>query len=213
MEKRFTGDRVKILREHLNKAIAPFGEKHGMDIHFGDAKFDPICCTFQVKITFLPDEDFDPARTLWEVHCGRIGMDPEDLGKEFALYGQIYRLTGYNPNEKKNCLVITRLQDKKRFSAPPEQVYNAIYGPKDSLQILQESMLRTKHSWEDNCQKFGMKASDFGRTISLNGNLVVICGYDSSAKRKPICVRDLNTKEDLWVSIKSVKAALTQYKD
>lgn len=130
MEKRFTCERVKVLREHLNKAIAPFGEKHGMDIHFGDAKFDPITCTFQVKVTFLPDEDFDPVRALWEVHCGRVGLDPEDLGKEFTFYGmpERYKLIGYNPNNSHNSLIIRRLSDDKILAAAPEHVYAALYG-------------------------------------------------------------------------------------
>lgn len=212
MDKRFTSDSVKALREELNKTLEAFGRKHNMEITLGNAVFDPINCNFQLKVKLLPTDDFDPALAFWSVHCGRIGFDPADLGKQFTLGNTLYKLTGYNPNEKKNCLIITRLQDGMRFSASPEQVYNAIYGPKDAKQLLQDAMLQAKHNWDSNCQEIGLNPGDFGRTISIGGQLVVLCGYDGSAKRKPICAKDLNTKADLRFSVQSVKKALDQYR-
>lgn len=210
MDKLFTAEKVKDLRQELNKAIASFAAKNGLEVHFGDAKFDPITATFQVKVTHLPSEDFDPIQALWEVHCGRIGFAPEDMGKEFSFYGypERYRLIGYNPNAKSNSLVILRLRDKKKFSATPENVYNAIYGPQNPAPMQDAGALRAKKIWDASCWRSDLKPEDFGKTIYLNGEFCVIVGYDNASRSKTILVKSLEREEVFAASSRDVKKAL-----
>lgn len=216
MEKRFTNENVKVLRSGLNDAMEQFGKKYGLMIHFGDAKYDPLNCTFQVKVSFAPGEDFDPVQALWEVHCGRIGFAPGDMGKEFSFYGnpERYKLVGYNPNAKSNCLVILRLRDNKKFSATPENVYNAIYGPQNPTPLQEEGALWAKKIgdrkiWDSFCWRSGLKPEDFGKTIQLWGGVpCVIVGYDDTARSNTILIEPVGKDVVYAVSSRIVKKAL-----
>lgn len=222
MEKSITSELLKALRPELNEAVKDVAAKHGLNIVFGNAKFDSTSATFTVNLSFAASEDFDPAKAAWDANCSLpwIGLDKEDYGKIFSFPGetQKYRITGFNVNAKKNPIVIQRLPDGKEFVTSPLEIRTAL-GRVVATKVPSPSGSETddpsaianrrKSEWIMNCWRWGMKAEDFGKETVINGTLYRIVGCKPSARKNGIIVKSTKTHGKEYVaSGEDVKAGL-----
>lgn len=56
---------------------------------------------------------------VFEENAQKVGLLPEDFGRKFYAGGKVYRLSGVNPKAKKNFLIVTSLENGKKYSMSP----------------------------------------------------------------------------------------------
>jgi len=120
MRKLTTFDRpsVKEFSDEFAKALKTLCEEAGVDLIKQTGSYSgntlTIRATFNIEGAEKPEER-DFARC-----CGRFGLDPEDLGKEFTTgRGNTFRITGINPKRRKYPIsgTCTRTGKQYKFSA------------------------------------------------------------------------------------------------
>jgi hypothetical protein len=80
--------------------------------------------TFSLRVG-IPEPDgtiFEPGKALFEVMAERYGLAPSDLGREFTVRGETFRVTGLNPNRPKYPIDVERLPDRRGFKFPADLV-------------------------------------------------------------------------------------------
>ena len=59
---------------------------------------------------------------LFEVMAESYGLAPSDLGREFTVRGEPFRVTGLHPNRPKYPIDVERLPDRCGFKFPADLV-------------------------------------------------------------------------------------------
>lgn len=122
---KMTKETVSTLRDAINDALKSVGEKHGVTIHCGNAKYDDYSATFSLDASIAATEDFDPAREKWAKHVAFTGLTPEDYGKVIYINGAPYTICGFNSSARKNCIML-KSKGGGEFVADIETVLNAL---------------------------------------------------------------------------------------
>ena len=216
MEKKFTREMVQQLRDELNEAVADVAKKHGISIHFGNAKFDDLSIKYTVDLEFEATADFDPAKKLWEKHCSRYGLEPEDFGKEFKFLGenQVYRIIGCVPTAQKNVILIQRVPDGKEFVATAYEVRTCLGKmvtekvPSPAEQSGSDFDPK-KMEWELHCWRWNLPKEYFGKTHQINGVFYKISGCKPNARKNAILIQRVSDGKEYVISPETAKNSLT----
>jgi hypothetical protein len=94
---------LKNIRPLIDAVLEPLGEGLGIKFHAGNCSFNARDFTFKLNGR-LPDGEgeFAPKEhSDFKVGAWTLGLDPEDLGKEFRFDGKIYFIDGLKPRATK----------------------------------------------------------------------------------------------------------------
>lgn len=218
MEKKFTATLIKEMRPKLDEAVKSVAAEYGVDIRFGNARYDETAATFTVEMTFAATEGYDPARANWDAHCKSYNLEPEDFGKEFRFVGEkdVFRICGINTKATKNTILIQRVEDGKEFSTSPLAVRTALgkfkttQAPVPATNATPDATAPSedprKREWKYNCWRWGMKEEDFGKEVVLQGTRYKIIGCVPNARKNAIVILNLENNTEYVASGETVKA-------
>lgn len=223
MEKKITPALLQTLRSELNEAVKEVASRHGVEIRFGNAKYEDLSATYQVSVAFAATDSFDPAKALWDTNCKRIGLEPEDFGKEFSFprEGTTYMICGYNPKGRTNTVLIRNTHTGKEYTTSPGDIKHCL-GRTRAQQVAQpstqcaptgseaEAERKAKRDWDLHCWRTGLKTEDFGKTVTLSGKLYKICGVKPSARTNTVLIRDLRSGKEYVTSPEAIREAWKQ---
>jgi hypothetical protein len=117
--KEFNRTNCRTLMAEVEAALKPIAEKHGLTLDRKGRTFyrDQMPVMFQFLVT-QKDEDgnaLSAAGQEFKKNAFRVGLEPDDLGKEFMSRGEKYRITGLNLRRRKYPISAERLRDGKSF--------------------------------------------------------------------------------------------------
>lgn len=93
---------LRNLRFEINDAIKEIGDRHGVDLKLGNAKFTEIDCTFQLKGNVQDAGDGRPAAAVeWDRYRNRYGLHDVEFGDAFHFRGVQYNVCGIKPRSPK----------------------------------------------------------------------------------------------------------------
>ncbi|MGA2067061.1 MAG: hypothetical protein ABSG86_18935 [Thermoguttaceae bacterium] len=107
----FDRARCREIHDILDQALRPVGERLGMIVRLGSARFtaDNICFKLDV---FENARTGSPEAADFPFYCIRYGLEPEDLGKTFTWGGKQYELIGCKPRSTRFPLLGRNLEGK-----------------------------------------------------------------------------------------------------
>lgn len=101
---------LKELRADINQALESVGKKHNVTMRAANASFDPQGGTAQFKLEIVELGEQGAVRDipaeLFLTYADVLGLKKEHLHKEITLSDRKYKVTGYNPKARKNCITI-----------------------------------------------------------------------------------------------------------
>lgn len=214
--KQFTAPMLHELRNELNEAVRAVAEKHGITIKFGNATYQDLTAKFNVELAFAASGSFDPEKTIWDQNCARLGLDAEDYGKEFTFLGEteIYRIVGFKPKARTNCIRICRVRDGKEFVTSAMEIRvclgkaQAKQVPPPTTDTSANKEEKAKAEWNMYCRMHGLAPEDFGATVILSGKFYQICGIKPNARTNSILIRNTVTGKEYVTSPDTIKANL-----
>jgi hypothetical protein len=86
------------LREELNAELVALGERHGLKLKAGTARYDDHTITYKLEVS-IAGVDLD--RIEFNECCYLFNLTPDDWGKELNWGGNIFYLKGLKPNRPK----------------------------------------------------------------------------------------------------------------
>lgn len=214
--KQFTAPMLHELRNELNEAVLAVAEKHGITIQFGNATYQELTAKFNVSLAFAASDNFDPEKALWDQNCAHIGLDAEDFGKKFTFLGEteIYRIIGFKPKARTNCVRIRRVRDGKEFVTSAMEIRvclgktqtKQVSPPSADAQVSKEE--KAKAEWNMYCRMYGLTPEDFDAAVLLSGKFYRICGIKPNARTNNILIRNTISGKEYVTSPDTIKAAL-----
>lgn len=210
-EKKFTRQMVEELRKELNKAIAQFGEAHGLTLDVGNARFDETSIAYTLNVSFSKTENYDPDKANWDANCRVIGMKPEDFGKETTINGVPYVICGYNQRASKNRIWIRSAAGKVYVS----DARSVKSGMKECCEDTSSGTIATvqktpEQQWALYCRMWGFEASDFGRRFTLNGEVFTISGCNPQARKNVVLVTKARTGKEYSADVQTIREAFAE---
>lgn len=122
---------LKALREDINAALKAVGEKHGVVINAGNAKYDANSATFKLDIKNVSEsgEVFDEARQTLEVYGNMYGLSGVEKDKRFGhiinVSGQgTFKIVGLHTNRRKYPFVVSK--GGKQYKMTEEMVTSGL---------------------------------------------------------------------------------------
>lgn len=104
--KAITREVLKNLSADIDKALEPIGEKYGISLKCGKAKFSDDSADITVSAAILATKDYDPARERWKKNVRFTGLTEEDFGKTIFLDGKPYTICDFKSSARKNSIVV-----------------------------------------------------------------------------------------------------------
>lgn len=102
---KITNELVTTLRAEINAALEAVAEKHGLEIHAGNATYTSTSVTFKVEVADV--------RANWDASIIGTGLLPDDLGKE-GLFGKaLLKIVGFDNNARTNKVQLTDANGKR----------------------------------------------------------------------------------------------------
>jgi hypothetical protein len=133
---RFDRNTVKNLRVELDDLLKKFGEKHGIMIQTGTARFTNSNVNW--KLTMVAPGAVscggdDTGSTIQEteflLHCNSYGMQKSDLNTTIILRGQPNKIVGLNPRRHKYPIICEN-QNGTRYVYTASEVNQALLAKK-----------------------------------------------------------------------------------
>lgn len=116
---RITKEFIKALRQEINDALAPVAARHNLTLTAGNASFFPDKGTASYKLNLVTQSEDGSARDLpaelFVSHASMIGLRADDLHKEITIGGSKFKIAGYKPKARKNCIVIKDVHSGKTY--------------------------------------------------------------------------------------------------
>lgn len=114
---KFDRDNLKALRKDLEEALKQVAEKHNIQIVVGNASFTSNDVNWKIQMLAKDDSGkvHDRLAEDFKFYANALGMKPEDLGKEFTVGRDKYRLKGYNGKKRKFPIVAINLSNNKEY--------------------------------------------------------------------------------------------------
>jgi hypothetical protein len=112
---------LHMLRLELQAAAEAVGQKHGIKILVGNARFTPENATFKVEIATIAVDGVVNDRTVsdFKQACHVFGLKPEHFGAEITYGRELYKIAGLTSGRSyKFPILATRLSDGKQFKLP-----------------------------------------------------------------------------------------------
>lgn len=106
---------IRQLRDEMNAALSPLADKYGITIRATSAKMGLNFAEFKVELTQEADPNTKtPEALLFEQFAQAIGFQKSDLGREFNLGRQTFKIAGYNPKATKNNMLVVETTPRSK---------------------------------------------------------------------------------------------------
>ncbi len=117
------------MRPEIEEALEVLGQKFGVHLATGNARFTDMNCTMKLEISVLGDdgEAISPEIENWRAIAPHHGFKADDAGvAKFKIRGEEHVVTGWHPRRRKYPITGKRLRDGKRFKFDVWTVKNAM---------------------------------------------------------------------------------------
>jgi hypothetical protein len=117
---------IRSLRAEIDAALATVGEKHGIKITCGSARFTETTCLFKLEAGVIAaDGQVDtPAALAFKQFASLFGFKHDDLGRTVRIEGKNYQIIGCRPNAPKRPIILSC--GSRTVVASPELVKRAL---------------------------------------------------------------------------------------
>jgi hypothetical protein len=108
---------IRLLRSDLDAALKAVGEKFGINLQTGNARFTSDNVTFKVEASLtLQDGTAVPKEASEFVRYAKLlGLAAEDLGRTFGFNGSTYKIVGAKTTSRKYPILAKNLSNGKTF--------------------------------------------------------------------------------------------------
>lgn len=117
--KEFNRANVRILNKEILAALKPISQKHGLVLEKNAKTYyrDRLPGMFQfiIRVEGEDGEVLDTKAQEFQNGARLVGLDPNDLGREFVIRGSRYKITGLNLRARKYPVLGERLSDGKTY--------------------------------------------------------------------------------------------------
>lgn len=128
--KEFNRTNARELVEECCKALEPIAKKYGLTLDEKGRSFyrDRLPMKFDLIVPVMDEkgEALDPKAQEFKKKALRVGLEPDDLHREFKSRGETYRIVGLNLRAKKYPVLGERVRDGKRFKFHVDTVRNGL---------------------------------------------------------------------------------------
>lgn len=102
-----TKDMLKQIREDINKALEPVGEKYGVKLTAGNASYTENNFTLKLEGAAVKEDGTVAAKDAeaFKRHAHLYGLSPDDLGRKFTSQGKEFTITGLNTKSGKYPII------------------------------------------------------------------------------------------------------------
>ena len=111
---------LRAAREELEAELKDFGEKYGLTLSVGAARFTKGNAAFKVQLATTSDDGTVNTREAenFKLNAHQFGLKPEHLNSEITYLGRKYKLVGLAMNSIKFPLIVERIPDGKGYRMP-----------------------------------------------------------------------------------------------
>ena len=115
-----TGPFLRAAREEMEAELKDFGEKYGLTISIGTARYTKGNAAFKLQlVTTCSDGTVNTQEAEnFKLNAHQFGLKPEHLNAEITYLGRKYKLVGLAPNSIKFPLIVERIPDGKGYRMP-----------------------------------------------------------------------------------------------
>lgn len=111
-----TKDLLRALRIDLDAALVSVGQKHGITIKAGNARFSAETATFKLDIATLQNgQAIDIELLALKQVLGQYGLTEVHVNQVFKLGTHSFTLAGYRPRARAKPFLIKRLDNDKSY--------------------------------------------------------------------------------------------------
>jgi len=92
--KEFSKSNLGELRNDIEAALLTVATKHGISLDIGNIRFDSNSFRTKLEAFINSNNEGNVDKIIWDKHCSRFNLKPEDFGKNFFYNGTDYTICG-----------------------------------------------------------------------------------------------------------------------
>lgn len=124
----FDGHTARLISDAMLKALKVVEQEFGVvfSAHGGRYSSDGKNYTPKIEVSTLSKDGSVQSREVenFKKYAKMDGLNPEDLGREFMMRGELFKIVGYNANARKNPIIIEK--GGKRFVCRSDTVVRCL---------------------------------------------------------------------------------------
>ncbi len=122
-----TSQALKTMRPQVEEALKELGERLGIDFSVGRGTYGGIKGSFTLEMAARDTKTGKSGEQQVFEHSARLyGLTPEDYGREFTYQRRRFKLIGFYPKAKINCLKIADAKSGTEYKLDVESYKAAI---------------------------------------------------------------------------------------
>jgi len=119
----FNNANLSFLRDDINAELKALGEKYGITLHVGNARFSPTASTFKLEVAIDGEKTLKAARTenMLDLY-GDLYIKNFDSKATYSFKGiGDFQFVGYNTRARKNPFEVKQLSSGKIYVLTTDQ--------------------------------------------------------------------------------------------
>lgn len=209
-----TKQMVTSLRADIDKALAEVGKKYGVTLNAGNATYSDLEATFKLQVRVAATADFDPEKEIWNRYCKTVNLPEDYYGRTFTSQGATYKICGFKPGARTNCIKIQDVATGKDYVCAPMMVHVAL--PMDAPAKRERQMdppqanshLMNFEEWKGAILFSGLQESDLGKQICIHNIAYIITGFNSKARTNKVLIQRTTDKKQFATTVEAALFAL-----
>ncbi len=128
MIEKFSATAITLIGVEIEQALAPIAEKYGISIRAGGGRFTETDANLQL-VLLVRDSDGDPItpeRADFVRFAREYGLEPTDVGREFALSGYRYVVEGLKTSNPRYPILARKKIDRRLYKLSADAVKMAL---------------------------------------------------------------------------------------
>lgn len=121
---RFTRGHCATMRDEINEALKQIGEKYGISLKTGDARYSDSNITFKLELSLVNQNGQVITRDAenLKTYAPLLGLGSDPYGKQFVSNGKVFKLVGYKPQSPKYPFIAQCIQSGQQFKFTEQAV-------------------------------------------------------------------------------------------
>lgn len=100
----FTKKDFDLFRDDIKQAVETVEKKYGVEIKFGNIKYDNV--SFTLETTVFNGSADDAKKIDFERRCELYGLSKDDFGKEITIDSKVYIISGIEAKRRKYPMLL-----------------------------------------------------------------------------------------------------------
>jgi hypothetical protein len=121
---------LALLRKDIDAALKAVGEKHGLSLSAGNAKFLPETATFKLEVRTIGSNGTAVTREMTDLRHPSVlamhNLTAAHLTQEFTSGGKRFVLSGYRMKASKNPFLAKCLTDGKNYIFSEDGIHRCL---------------------------------------------------------------------------------------